>query len=86
MAKGKASGKTYVSKGERRSSIKTSVNDPGLKLLNQIKALKKGRNVVIKLANYNKEGKQLANTKIKVNGKEWLSRRQNINHGKDVAE
>lgn len=82
----KASGKHYTSKGERRSSMKTRVNDPGLKLLNQIKALKKGRNVVIKLRNVNKDGKVLPNTVIKVDGREWLKRRQNSNTTKDVAE
>lgn len=82
----KASGKHYTSKGERRSSMKTRVNDPGLKLLNQMKALKKGRNVVIKLRNVDKEGKILPNTVIKIDGREWLKRRANINPGKDVAE
>ena len=82
----KSSGKHYTSKGERQSSMKTRVNDPGLKLLNQIKALKKGKNVVIKLPNVTKEGKTLPNTIIKIDGREWLKRRQNINPGKDTTE
>ena len=51
-----------------------------------MKALKKGRNVVIKLRNVDKEGKILPNTVIKIDGREWLKRRANINPGKDVAE
>jgi hypothetical protein len=82
----KSSGKTYVSKGERRSSMKTRINDPGLKLLNQIKALKKGRDVVIKLPNYDKDGKQLENTVLKIDGREWLKKRQNVKASKAEAE
>lgn len=82
----KASGKHYTSKGERRSSMRTRVNDPGLRLINQIKALKKGKNVVLSLPNVDKDGKVHPNTIIKVDGREWLKRRQNINPGKDAAE
>jgi len=42
----KASGKHYTSKGERKSSISTRVSDPGQRLLNQLRALNKGKNVV----------------------------------------
>lgn len=82
----KSSGKHYTSKGERQSSMKTRVNDPGLRLINQLKALKKGKNVVISLPNVGKDGKVHPNTIIKVDGREWLKRRQNINLGKDNAE
>lgn len=55
MGKGKkSSGKTYTSKGERRSSIKTAVRDPGQRLLNQIDAWSKGKNVVYTIENPNK--------------------------------
>ena len=82
----KATGKHYTSKGERRSSMRTRVNDPGQRLLNQIKALKKGRDVVLSLPNVDKDGKVHPNTIIRVDGREWLKRRQNVNYGKDVAE
>lgn len=74
MAKGKGgSGKTYTSKGERQSSIKTPNTDQGQRMLNQIKALKQGKNVVWSLPNVSKDGKVLSNTKIAVNGKEYLA-------------
>lgn len=82
----KATGKHYTSKGERRSSMRTRVNDPGQRMLNQIKALKKGRDVVLSLPNVGKDGKVHPNTIIRVDGREWLKRRQNVNYGKDVAE
>lgn len=87
MGKGKkASGKHYTSKGERRSSMKTSVKDPGQKLLNQMKALLKGKNVRLSLPNVGKDGKVHPNTIIKVDGREWLKRRQNMPVNKEVAE
>ena len=82
----KATGKHYTSKGERRSSMRTRVNDPGQRMLNQIKALKKGRDVVLSLPNVGKDGKVHPNTIIRVDGREWLKRRQNVNYGKDAAE
>lgn len=55
MGKGKkSSGKTYTSKGERRSSIKTSRRDPGQRLLNQVDAWLKGKNVVYTIENPSK--------------------------------
>ena len=54
MAKGKSSsGKNYVSKGERKSSISTRVNDPLARALNQQKALAKGKRIVVTVANPN---------------------------------
>lgn len=50
----KSSGKTYVSKGERRSSAKTAVRDPGTRLMNQKMAWSQGKNVVLTLENPNK--------------------------------
>jgi hypothetical protein len=56
MAKGKGgSGKTYTSKGERRSSIKTASDDPGQKMLNKQKAWLKGQNPWITIENPNRE-------------------------------
>lgn len=77
----KASGKHYTSKGERKSSISTKNTDPGQRLLNQLKALNKGKNVVISLPEvqkvYNKDGTpRVVMVKTKINGKEWLKKRQ----------
>jgi hypothetical protein len=55
MAKGKGgSGKTYTSKGERRSSMKTASKDPGQKMMNIQKAWLKGQNPWITVENPNK--------------------------------
>lgn len=80
MAKGKkSSGKSYTSKGERRSSISTSHNDPAQKMLNKINALMKGKNIVWSLPNVGKDGKVHPNTIVKVNGKEYISRIKKAN-------
>jgi hypothetical protein len=83
MAGKKSSGKHYTSKGERKSSISTASTDAGDRLLNQLKALKKGRNVNITLPQSyqttDKEGKLVTKTRMvttKVDGKEWLKKRQ----------
>ena len=54
MAKkgGKSSG--AVSKGERKSSISTKINHPGIRLLNQKNAWMSGKNVVLTMENPNK--------------------------------
>lgn len=77
----KASGKHYTSKGERKSSISTKNTDPGQRLLNQLKALSKGKNVIITLPEtsktLNNKGEPVVKmTKTKVDGKAWLKRRQ----------
>jgi hypothetical protein len=75
MGKGsKSSGKNYTSKGERKSSMSTKVKDPGQRMLNQIDALKKGKNIVWSLPNISKDGKVLPNTRVKVNGKEYIAK------------
>ena len=81
MAK-KSSGKHYTSKGLHTSSIKTATRDPGERLLNQLRALKKGRNVNINLPetvkSTNHNGDIITKTRMvttKVNGKEWLKKR-----------
>jgi hypothetical protein len=50
----KSSGKTYTSKGERRSSVSTKTKDPGQKMLNLQKAWLKGLNPWITIENPNK--------------------------------
>jgi hypothetical protein len=76
----KSSGKHYTSKGERISSISTKNTDPGQRLLNQLRALNKGKNVNITLPmtspTLNKEGKPITMmVKTKINGKDWLKKR-----------
>jgi len=77
----KSSGKHYTSKGERISSISTKNTDPGQRLLNQLRALSKGKNVVITLPEttktLNNKGEPIVKmVKTKVDGKAWLKRRQ----------
>lgn len=55
MAKGKkAKGKQYISKGERRSSVKTSNRNPRDRVINQLDAFYKGKNVMVTIENPNK--------------------------------
>ena len=49
---GKSSGN--VSQGLRRSSIKTSVRDPGTRLINQLKAHLSGKQTMVTVENPNK--------------------------------
>jgi hypothetical protein len=90
MAK-KSSGKTYTSKGERISSISTKNTDAGQRLLNQVRALNKGKNIVFTLPEntkiLNKKGEPIIKmVKTKVNGKEHLKRLQNLKPAKADAE
>ena len=71
MAKGKSSRPQYTSKGTGRSSISTRNTDPAQRLLNQLDALKKGKNVVI----------SVPGLKEKVNGKEWIAKRMSSGVG-----
>lgn len=74
MAKKGGSGKTYTSKGERRSSMKTPNRDPGQRLLNQMDALAKGKDVVFTIPNPNKNETNKPFIKQRVSGREWLKR------------
>ena len=77
MAKKGGSGKTYTSKGERRSSMKTSVRNPSQRLLNQQKAWAAGKNVVVTIENPNKN--QTNKPFIRVNAFEaWGDPKRNI--------
>ena len=73
----KSKGKTYTSKGERKSSIGHKNTDQGIRLLNQLKALERGKNVIMKLPSLvEKNGKEQPKTILKVNGREWLKKRE----------
>ena len=67
-----------VSKGERRSSMSTKNCDPGQRLLNQMDALEKGKNVVFTMKNPNKAETNRQFIKVKVEGRQWLKRRENF--------
>lgn len=75
MAKGKkASGKNEVSKGERRSSIKTrgvGVTNAE-KMLRKLAALRQGKDVTITLENPDKTQTNRQFIKHKVSGKSYL--------------
>jgi len=80
MGKGKrASGKTYSSKGERRSvnkKISNAVRADYVKsldrVLNQQRALAKGKDIVMTIANPNKEQTNQRFIKVKVSGRDYL--------------
>lgn len=75
MAKKGGSGKTYVSKGERRSSMSTKVKDPAQRLLNQVTALAKGKDVVYTIENPNKNETNKRFIKVRVSGKDFVAKR-----------
>lgn len=68
----------HVSKGERRSSISTKNRDPGQRLLNQMAALEKGKDVVFTVANPNKNETDKPFIRKKVSGRDWLKRSDNF--------
>ena len=74
MAKSKASGKHYVSKGERKSSISTKIKDPALTLLRKMDALSKGKDVWFTIDNPNKNETNKRKIRVKRSGREWLKK------------
>lgn len=68
MAKGKGgSGKTYVSKGERKSSMKTRSQNLSDKTINKQKAWLKGQNPWVTIENPNKEQTNKPFIRVKAN-------------------
>jgi len=63
----KASGKHYVSKGERKSSITTRTNDPAQKVIDQQNAWAKGQNPWITIPNPNKNETNKRFIRVKAN-------------------
>lgn len=55
MAKRKNTTERKVSKGERISSVKTATKDPAARVINQLKAHKAGKNVMVTMENPNKQ-------------------------------
>lgn len=75
MGKGKkASGKHYVSKGERKSSISSKIKDPAVTMLRKMEALNKGKDVWFTIANPNKNETNKRFIRVKRSGREWLKR------------
>jgi hypothetical protein len=72
MAKKGGSGKTYTSKGERKSSYGVKRRDPAERILNKMKALAKGKDVVFTIENPNKNETNRRFIKYKVYGKDYL--------------
>jgi len=77
MAKRRSTSDSKTSKGERKSSIRTSgvgVNQ-AIKMNRKLEALSKGKNVVYTLSNPNKNETNKPFIKVKVNGKNYLKHR-----------
>lgn len=74
----KSSGKTYTSKSERRSSIRTKNVDPAKRLLNQMDALQKGKDIVLTMPNPNKNETNRKFIKQRVSGRDWVKRHQSF--------
>jgi ribosomal protein L21E len=55
MSKAKNNKEHKSSKGERRSSVKTASRDPAVRIMNQLKAYKAGKRVVVTIENPNKQ-------------------------------
>ena len=70
----KSSGKHYTSKGERISSISTKVTDMGDKMLNKVRALKKGKDVWYTLDNPSKADTKAREVRVRVSVRDWVRR------------
>lgn len=83
MGKGKkASGKTYTSKGERRSSISTrNMHTAAQRVLFKMDALAKGKDVVFTIENPNKNETNKRYIKVRVSGKDFVKQRQGVPTG-----
>lgn len=67
--KARSRAKQYTSKGVVGSK-RNKNTDPGQRLINQITALRKGKNVMVTIPNPNKE--QTNKPFIRVSGKDWF--------------
>ena len=82
MAKGKrASGKHYTSKGERKvvnqkvsNAIRSDYLQSPERFVNQMRALHQGKDVLLTIANPNKNETNKRFIKVKVTGREFLKR------------
>lgn len=76
----KASGKHSTSKGERRSSMSTKNTDPGVRMMNKMDALNKGKDVYFTIDNPNKSETDKRQIRIKVSGRDWIKNGRNKGH------
>lgn len=77
MAKGKKSkGKNYVSKGIVGVRKFPKDRTPAARLINQLRALEKGRDVVVTIPNPNPHETAKRFIKQRISGREFLKRRQ----------
>ena len=74
----RSTGKNYTSKGERRSSISTPNKDSGQRVLNRMRALEQGKDVVFTIENPNKNETNRKFIKQRVSGREWVKRHQSF--------
>lgn len=82
MGKGKSSsGKTYVSKGSRRSSIGAKNKNPADRMINKINALRKGKDITYTLPNPDKTQTNRPFIKHKISGKEYLAAQKEYKRG-----
>lgn len=66
---------TQTSKGEHGGSLKTRVNDPAIKMINQRKAFNQGKRVMVTIENPNKN--ETNRPFIRVNAADvWKGRRR----------
>lgn len=78
MSKPKGSRKQYVSTGIRRSSMRTKSRNSADRLLNQMAALRKGKNVKMVFPNPNKEETNRQFVTVGIDGKRFLENRKNF--------
>lgn len=81
MAKKGGKSKGAVSNGERRSvkastsnAIRKAYKQSGDRVMNQLKALQKGKDVVMTIENPNKEDLGRKFIKVRVSGKEYVAK------------
>jgi hypothetical protein len=72
----KSSGKTYTSKGERRSSMKTPTTNSADKMLNKQRAWIKGSNPWVTIENPNKNEKDKPFIRVRYNDLQHGSHRE----------
>jgi hypothetical protein len=72
MAKKGGKSKGFISQGLRQSSMKTASKDPGVRIMNQLKAHQAGKKTMVTIENPNKE--QTDKKFIRVSGKDYFKK------------
>lgn len=93
MAKKGGKSKGFISQGIHSNVDRKITNvmrsdylQSGDRVLNQMAALRKGKDVVMTIANPNKEQTNKKFIKVKVSGKEFVARMKERNHSAKKAE